>query len=188
MPFARNRSPIARDCARPCSDKFRWVLQSPSLKPGGSPEPGAAAWRSSAMASPDRKAAQSGPEACALPKAVAPSDRTRNRRRPIRILFLTFPIAVLASTGKLLQVASLVEQCRVLVLDGFAVHDPQTSRSDLGVPAVGCRRALKSRHSQASCRTLSNEKGFSMEAGHSVDVGRTGTMVSCGEHSGRRLN
>ncbi|HNO63552.1 MAG TPA: hypothetical protein PKJ44_06145, partial [Thauera aminoaromatica] len=39
MPLARKRSPIARACARPRADSLRWVVQSSSRKPAGSPTP-----------------------------------------------------------------------------------------------------------------------------------------------------
>ena len=55
---ARNVSPSRRACARPCSVRLRWVAQSSSRKPGGSPAPPTVAvWRMSATWPPARNAA-----------------------------------------------------------------------------------------------------------------------------------
>ena len=44
--------------ARPAGERLRWVAQSSSRKPGGSPVPGAIAWRTKATCPPWRSAAQ----------------------------------------------------------------------------------------------------------------------------------
>ena len=57
---------IARACARPAGDRLRCVRQSSTRKPGGSPVPGASAWRISATCPPSRNAAHS-PASSACP-------------------------------------------------------------------------------------------------------------------------
>ena len=48
-PAARRRAPIRAACSLPAFDRLRCVEQSPSRKFGGSPVPGALAWRSTTM-------------------------------------------------------------------------------------------------------------------------------------------
>jgi len=55
-PYELLAAPILRACSRPRSLRFRWVVQSPSVKPDGSPVPGASACRMMAMA-PGRSSA-----------------------------------------------------------------------------------------------------------------------------------
>ena len=56
-PRVRNQSPMRRACARPSSLRLRWVLQSPTRKPGGSKVPGASAWRKATTMPPRRSSA-----------------------------------------------------------------------------------------------------------------------------------
>ena len=80
MPLARKRAPIAAAWARPAADRLRWVRQSSTRKPAGSPVPGASAWRISATWPPARSAAHSAASWVASARATAGA-RERSRVR-----------------------------------------------------------------------------------------------------------
>src|SRR5215510_7159978 len=94
-PRSRNAAPSFWACWRPSSSRFRCVVQSSILKPGGSPpEPGGAlAWRISATWPPAMRAAHAcsvswaaAPDA-ARSRSARPTDVTRSSRKPILIRY-----------------------------------------------------------------------------------------------------
>src|SRR5918994_7212998 len=54
---------MPRACSRPSAERLRWVAQSSSRNPCGSPVPGARAWRNRATAPPSRRACHAASEA-----------------------------------------------------------------------------------------------------------------------------
>ncbi len=90
-PAARSLAPIRAACLLPSSERFRWVVQSPSRKSAGSPVPGALAWRSTMRWS-------GFPISRARSLSAAPAVPGRVRRRSARMpvvrrkpMFLTSP-------------------------------------------------------------------------------------------------
>src|SRR5215212_7987523 len=80
IPSALSRAPIARASARPLSLRLRWVAQSSSLKPGGSPAPpGASAWRMRATNPPRRRVDQASPSSAAASRGFIAISRQKAR-------------------------------------------------------------------------------------------------------------